>query len=82
MKQAVRVPVEKPEPTIRFPVVCPRCGNEALGEYAVIDVAAALLSSKPLRLFAPCHNLRWEAGPLEIEQIREYLAAADLAARR
>jgi hypothetical protein len=70
------------EPTIRFPVVCPQCANEALGEYAVTEVAAALLCSKPLRLFAPCHNLSWEAGPSEIEQIREYLAVADLGTRR
>jgi hypothetical protein len=45
-------------------------------------VAAALVSSKPLRLRAPCHNLNWDAGPAEIEQIREYLAAIDWSATR
>jgi hypothetical protein len=70
------------EPTIRFPVTCPQCATEALGEYSIIDVAAALVSSLPLRLRAPCHNLSWEAGPREIEQIREYLAAIDWGASR
>jgi hypothetical protein len=70
------------EPTIRFPVTCPQCGNETLGEYALVEVAAALVSSKPLRLRAPCHNLGWEAKPAEIEQIREYLAAIDWGAPR
>jgi hypothetical protein len=70
------------EPIIRFPVRCPQCANEALGEYALIDVAAALVSSKPLRLVSPCHSLEWDAGPAEIEQIREYLASIDWSATR
>jgi hypothetical protein len=63
------------EPTIRFPVACPQCGEESLGEYAVVDVAAALLKSSPLILASPCHHQQWQATPKEIEQIREYLAA-------
>ena len=63
------------EPTIRFPVTCPTCGEERLGEYALADVAAALIGSNPLRLISNCHRLEWHAGSREIEQIREYLAA-------
>ena len=63
------------EATIRFPVTCPKCGNESLGEYALADVAAALNASRPLRLSSPCHPQGWQAAPNEIEQIREYLAA-------
>jgi hypothetical protein len=70
------------EPTIRFPVICPQCANEALGEYSLIDVAAALVSAKPLRLRSPCHDVSWDASPAEIEQIREYLAAIDWSATR
>jgi hypothetical protein len=63
------------EPTIRFPVTCPQCGREGLGEYAVAGVAAALIESSPLRLSSQCHPGEWQAAPREIEQIREYLAA-------
>jgi hypothetical protein len=63
------------EPTIRFPVTCPECGEEGLGEYALADVASALIESNPLRLSSPCHPIEWQAAPHEIEQIREYLAA-------
>jgi hypothetical protein len=68
------------EPRIRFPVTCPQCGQETLGDFAVVDIAAALISANPLRLFAPCHCVYWEAGPAEIAQIREYLAADVLGA--
>jgi hypothetical protein len=64
------------EPTIQFPVTCPVCGTEALGEYSVADVADALISrSGPLQLRASCHNHRWTASKLELQQIREYLGA-------
>jgi hypothetical protein len=61
------------EPTIQFPVKCPKCGREELGEYSVAEVAAALLApATPLRLRAPCHEHHWTARPVEIAQIREY----------
>jgi hypothetical protein len=64
------------EPTIQFPVSCPKCGGEWLGEYPLEEVAAALLSpSSTLRLYARCHEYHWNARPAELAQIREYFSA-------
>jgi hypothetical protein len=64
------------EPTIQFPVTCPVCGNEALGEYPVAEVADALLArAGDLQLRSRCHNQRWTADAEELAQIREYLGA-------
>jgi hypothetical protein len=64
------------EPTIQFPVTCPLCRNEALGEYPVADVADALLArTKALQLRSRCHNQHWTADSDELDQIREYLGA-------
>ena len=61
------------EPTIRFPVTCPQCGREELREYAVAEVAAALLARPGrLRLHTDCHQCHWDACPAELAQIREY----------
>jgi hypothetical protein len=63
------------EPTIRFPVSCPTCGREELGEYPVAEVAAALLApTSTLRLYARCHAYHWIARRAELAQIREYLS--------
>jgi hypothetical protein len=70
------------DPTIRFPVCCPQCGSEALAEYPITEVAVALIASNPLRLSAPCHGLSWDASPVELEQIREYLAASIVKAQK
>jgi hypothetical protein len=41
------------KPAIQFPVTCPRCGGEELGEFPVPEVAAALLApTSTLRLYA------------------------------
>ena len=62
------------EPTIRFPVRCPKCAQEALGEYPIAEVAAALVApGEALRLHAPCHNIRWCADAEDLSRIREYL---------
>ena len=64
------------EPTIQFPVTCPKCGAEAIADYPVADVADALLSrSTVLQLYAPCHDCHWPASQAEMQQIREYMAA-------
>lgn len=64
------------EPTIQFPVGCPKCGREELGEYPVAEVAAALLTpTSTLRLYTRCHDYHWIARPAELAQIREYLSA-------
>jgi hypothetical protein len=76
MKRAIH------EPMIRFPVVCPRCGNERLAEYPISIVADALLRGANISLAAPCHGLIWNASPLELGQIREYLGFVWLDAQR
>jgi len=69
------------EPTVRFPITCPKCGKEQLDEYPVAEVAAALLSGEKLRLLAACHGYTWNANPTELEQIREYLGATNVDAK-
>jgi hypothetical protein len=68
------------EPTVRFPVICPKCGREQLNEYPVAEVAAALLSDGKLRLLAACHDYTWNATPTELEQVREYLGTTKVGA--
>ncbi len=64
------------EPTIQFPVICPKCGKEQLGEYLVADVADALLArSGTLQLYAPCHDYYWTPSQWELQQVRQYLGA-------
>jgi hypothetical protein len=64
------------EPTIRFPIVCPLCGTEAMTEYPIADVANALLSrSTELKLHAPCHDYYWTASQAELQQVRQYMGA-------
>jgi hypothetical protein len=66
------------DPTIRFTVVCPKCGTERLSEYAVSDVLTALAVGKShkFRLFAPCHNRMWFPSEAELKQIREVVRAS------
>jgi hypothetical protein len=68
------------EPTVRFPVTCPKCGAEQIEESPVAEVAAALLSDGKLRFLASCHTYTWNASPAELEQIREYLDAVRVKA--
>ena len=70
------------EPTIRFPVTCPLCAEETLGEFPVALIAIGLLQGNSVKLHAPCHDLHWNASQVELQQIREYLGAAWLAAQR
>ena len=70
------------EPLVRIPVVCPQCGSELLTEYPVGMVADALIKGEKISLYATCHDLIWNASPLEIEQLREYLGAVWIEARR
>ena len=69
------------EPTIKFPVTCPRCGNESLTAFPVATVANALIQRNRIRLYADCHEVAWHASATEMEQIREYLGAPWLDAR-
>jgi hypothetical protein len=61
------------EPTVRFPVACPKCGRERLTELPVDVVADALRKGSDICLVATCHDVIWTATALELEQIHEYL---------
>jgi hypothetical protein len=63
------------EPTVRFPVACPKCGTERLTEFPVDVVADALKRGSDICLVATCHEVIWTASELELEQIHEYLGA-------
>jgi hypothetical protein len=63
------------EPTVRFPVACPKCGRERLTEFPVDVVADALQKGSDICLVATCHDVIWTATELELEQIHEYLGA-------
>jgi hypothetical protein len=70
------------EPSVRVPVVCPECRQEILATLPIGFVAAALISGRPVRLYASCHDVYWNAHHIEIEQLREYLGAPWLEAQR
>jgi len=61
------------EPTVRFPVACPKCGTERLTELPVDVVADALQKGSDICLVAICHDVIWNATELELEQIHQYL---------
>jgi len=61
------------EPTIRFPVACPKCGRERLTELPIDEVVYALNRGSDITLVATCHDVIWSATELELEQIHEYL---------
>jgi len=63
------------EPTVRFPVVCPRCGREKLTEFPINEVVYALNGGSDISLVATCHDVIWTATERELEQIHEYLLA-------
>ena len=63
------------EPTVRFPVACPKCGRERLTELPINVVADALKRGSDICLVATCHDVIWTATELELEQIDEYLEA-------
>ncbi|HWJ34663.1 MAG TPA: hypothetical protein VNR70_05330 [Steroidobacteraceae bacterium] len=64
------------EPEVLVPVTCPQCGAESVARLDVSVVADALMAGTGLPLTAKCHSMVWQATPLEIEQIREYLVAS------
>jgi hypothetical protein len=67
----------------RFPVKCPVCGTESLGEFLSKHVVRALSGPHdPIRLHAACHDQWWNASEIEIEQIREYLGEVWLRENR
>jgi hypothetical protein len=69
------------QPTVRFPVACPKCGKERLTEFPVDVVPDARQRGSDICLVATCHDVIWTATELELEQIREYLGAVNLGHR-
>jgi hypothetical protein len=63
------------EHVVRFPVICPKCRQEVLTAVPIGIAAAALISGRPIRLYASCHDVYWDAHSIEIEQLREYMGA-------
>jgi hypothetical protein len=61
------------ESTIRFPVVCPKCGREQLGELPIDEVACALCRGADIGLVATRHDAICTANEPEVQQIHEYL---------
>jgi hypothetical protein len=45
------------QPTVRFPVACPKCGRERLTELPVDVVADALQRGSDILLIATCHEV-------------------------
>ena len=66
------------EPTVRFPVVCPKCGREKLTEFPLDEVAYALNRGSEITLVVTCHDVIWTATELELEQIHTYLLVSKL----
>jgi hypothetical protein len=64
------------EPTIRFPVTCPKCGREQLAMLPMNEVVDALNGRSDICLVVTCHDVIWTATELELEQIQEYLVIA------
>ena len=64
------------ELTVRFPVVCPKCGRERLTEFPINEVLHAFNRGSEIILVATCHDVIWTATELELQQIHEYLVIA------
>ena len=64
------------EPSVRFPVICPECQREVLASLPVGLVAGALIRQRGIRLYSSCHDIYWDASPIELEQLRQYMGAA------
>jgi hypothetical protein len=63
------------EPTVRFPIACPKCGRERLTEIPVDVLSDAMRKGSDIFLVATCHDVIWTATESELEQIHEYLGA-------
>jgi len=63
------------KPIVRFPVFCPRCGEESLTEVSVDLAAEGLMRNEGIQLKSACHNLFWTASSTEMQQLRGYMSA-------
>jgi hypothetical protein len=62
-----------------FPITCPECKRESLTSLPAAMINLALLKEDHLTLRSHCHGREWRASAREIEQIRQYLWAAQIA---
>jgi hypothetical protein len=61
-----------------FPVTCPKCNTESPSQLPAALIKNALHSER-LILRSGCHTVEWVASAQEIEQIREYFWATQIA---
>jgi hypothetical protein len=61
-----------------FPITCPTCRKESLSSLPAATINLALLKEERLVLRSRCHDIEWQASAREIQQIREYLWAAQI----
>ncbi len=69
-------------PLIRIPIVCPVCNSTVVTGFNAAEMADALLNSKPVRLYAGCHDISWYANDWEVEKIRAYMYESALESER
>jgi len=60
--------------SVSIPITCPECGALELMEYPAIVVAVATIRWNNMRLTSPCHDVGWDASPMEMRTIRGFLA--------
>jgi hypothetical protein len=63
---------------VTFPITCPECSKELLSHLPAEKINLVLLTDGTLTLRSACHDREWRASAHEIEQIRQYLWAAQL----
>lgn len=65
----------RPEPLVRFPIVCPRCMREILFHIPLKWITEALVTRNDISLStACCGGVDWVASGIETEQIRQYIS--------
>lgn len=69
-------------PLIRFVVTCPTCGAKQSAAFNAAELADALISSKPIRLYASCHDISWNASEPEVQAIRDHIYKAAIESER
>jgi hypothetical protein len=65
-------------PDVVFSITCPKCKRESLSNLPAALIKSALLRER-LILRSGCHAVEWVASTQEIEQIKEYLWATQIA---
>ena len=50
------------DPCLRFPLTCPQCGIESLMVVRTVAATIAVKERRSMRLYAPCHDIFWDAS--------------------